>query len=410
MRFLATFLFIYFIYIHEVHSQNSKGFLYGSVTLKNNQSYTGQLRWDNEAGAWDDLFEAYKNEPQIQEQIDIQGYEKNEDTGNDLFEFSFMKLWEDKESKNRFHFKCQFGHIDKIVDLKDNKYATAILKDGKKIKLRKRGNDIGEDIIMYHGSLGNLEFDWKNIKEIDFIATPGNLKNPTGNKIYGKVLTIDGPMEGYITWDFDEEAFETDVISGYHDKVEYDIEFGNIASLRPEREGSMITLKNGSELFMKGSSDVDKENDGIFIKTENSGMINLSWSNLIRIDFTKPGFKPPEYSAYGPPKLLYGKIETTENQSFTGQIAYDLDETWDIEPLDGISKGTKYYIPFYLINRISPQNYNYSLVELTNGSSMMLGEVGDLNHENNGILVWLTASKTKYIPWKQIKSVTFTTK
>jgi hypothetical protein len=139
-------------------------------------------------------------------------------------------------------------------------------------------------------------------------------------------------------------------------------------------------------------------------------MINLSWSNLIRIDFTKPGFKSPAYSAYDSPKLLFGKIETTENQHFTGQLIYDLDETWDIEPLDGKSKGTKYYIPFYLIRSISPQNYNYSLVELTNGSFMMLGEVGDVNHDNNGILVWLTASKTKYIPWKQIKSVTFTPK
>ena len=257
---------------NETIAQEMKGFLYGTVTLKNEKSYTGQLKWGNHAGAFDDLFEAYKNEAHIQEQIDIQGYEKNEEATDEVFEFSFMKLWEDKDSKSRFAFKCQFGHIDKITDFKDNKSVTILLKNGDKIKLRNRGNEIGEDVILYHASLGKLEFDWQNIQEIDFDTAPRNLKNFHGAKVYGKVLTVDGPLEGYIVWDFDEEAFAKDIINGYHQKVEYKIEFGNIASLRPEREGSILTLKNGTELFMRNSSDVNKDNDGIFIKTENTGM------------------------------------------------------------------------------------------------------------------------------------------
>lgn len=407
MRLPIIVILIFLFISNEVFSQEMRGFLYGTVTLKNSKSYTGQLRWDNNAGAWDDLFEAYKNEPQIQEQIDIQGYEKNEEASDEVFEFSFMKLWEDKDSKSRFAFKCQFGHIDKITDFRDNKSVTVLLKNGDKIKLRNRGNDIGEDVILYHHSLGKLEFDWKNIREIDFNPAPRNLKNFHGAKIYAKVLTVDGPLEGYIVWDFDEEAFEKDIINGYHQKVEYDIELGNISSLRPEKEGAILTLKNDAELFMRNSSDVNKDNDGIFIKTESAGMINLSWSNLIRIDFTKPGFKSPDYTEYRSPKPLYGKVETIEGQSYKGRLVYDLDETWDIEILDGKTKGTKYYIPFHLITSITPQNYNYSLVELTNGSSIMLGDEGDVNHHNKGILVWLTESKTRYIPWKKIKSVTF---
>lgn len=407
MRFLVFILLTFFLDIQETLSQQHKGFLYGTVTLKNNQSYTGQIRWDNEAGAWDDLFEANKNEPQILEQIDIEDYEKNKEANDEVFEFSFMKLWEDRDPKTNFVFKCQFGHISKITDFRDNKYVTAILKDGNKIKLRKRGNDIGDDIIMYHSSLGKIEFEWKNIKEIDFHFAPGNLKNFLGNRVYGKVLTIDGPLEGYIVWDFNEEAFEKDLIDGDHQNVEYNVEFGNISSLQPESKGSIITLKNGSELFLRGSSDVDKENDGIFIKTENTGMINLNWSSLIRIDFTKPGFKSPEYSDFGSPKPLYGKVETIEGNSFKGRLVYDLDETWDIEILDGKTNGSKYFIPFSIIQSITPQNFNYSQVTLTNGTSIMLGEEGDVNHGNKGVLVWLTASKTKYVPWEQIKSVTF---
>lgn len=407
--FASLFLLLIFTSSKSL-AQEFKGFLYGTVTLKNNKSYTGQLRWDNHAGTWDDLFEAYKNEPQIQEKIDIQGYEENKETSDEVFEFSFMKLWEDKESKTSFRFKCQFGHIDKIIQINDKKSATVVLKNGERIKLRRRGDDVGEDIILYHNTLGKLEFDWENIKEINFSSVPRNTKNSLGAKIFGKATTIDGPLEGYIVWDFDEEAFETDIISGYHQKVEYDIDFGNIANLRPEREGSILTLKNGTELFMRNTSDVNKDNDGIFIKTESSGMINLDWTNLIKIDFTKPGFNAPDYQDYGSPKPLFGKVETIDGQSFKGQLAYDLDETWDIEILDGKSKDTKYYIPFYLIKSITPQNYNFSRVELTNESSIMLGDEGDVNHGNNGILVWLSESKTKYVPWKNIKSVTFSSK
>jgi len=388
-------------------SQSSKGFLYGTVTLKNKQSYTGQLRWDGHAGAWDDLFDAYKNEPQIQEQIDIQGYEKSEDSDQEIFEFSFMKLWEDKESKSSFRFKCQYGHIDKIIDFRDNKYVTVVLKGGKRIKVRRKGNDIGEDIIMQHASMGKLEFDWKNIKEIDFLPAPGNIKKMGGDKIYGKALTVDGPLEGYVTWDFDEEAFEQDLIDGDHQKVEYNMQFGNIASIRPEREGAVVHLKNGAEVFLRNSSDVSDDNDGIFLKTEKTGMINVSWSNLIKIDFSKPGFRSAEYKDYDAPSPIYGTVKTKEGRSYKGRLVYDLDETWNIEILDGRIKETYFYIPFYLIKSITPQNYNYSLVELTSGSSLLLGEVGDVNQGNNGVLVWLTDSKTRYIPWKQIKSVTF---
>lgn len=405
MKILATACF--FLFAQWTLAQEYRGFLYGTITLKNNKSYTGQMRWDNHAGALDDLFEAYKNEPQLQEKIDIQGYEENEQASGEIFELSFMKLWENKDNKSRFAFKCQFGHIDKITDLKDDKYATLILKSGDKIKLRRRGNGIGEDIILYHSSLGKLEFEWEDIKAIDFRSPPKNLKNALGGKIYGQALTTDGPLEGYIVWDFDEEAFDKDIIDGTHQKVEYKIEFGKISGLQPEKEGAMLTLVDKNELFLRNSSDVNKDNDGIFIKTEEQGMINVSWPNLIKIDFTKPGYKSADYEDFQAPRLLQGKVETLDGKTLQGNLAYDLDEVWDIEILDGQSKGTKYYIPFYLIKSISPQNYNYSLVELNNGTKLMLGEEGDVSSRNNGVLVWLSESKTKYVPWKNIKSLTF---
>jgi len=408
MRYNTFILFVFLS--HVAFAQELRGFLYGAVTLKNNRSYTGQLRWDNEAASWDDLFEAYKNETQLQEQIKINGYDKNREKSNEVFELSFMKLWENRDHKSRFAFRCQFGHIKKITDLKDNKYATVMLKNGEKISVRRRGDDIGQDIYLYHSSLGVLEFDWQNIKTIEFKPAPRNLKNQLGGKLYGNALTVDGPVEGYVVWDFDEEGHEKDILDGDHQKVEYKVEFGKVSTLIPEREGARLTLKDGSEIYLRNSSDVNKDNDGIFMKTKNTGMVNLKWANLIKMDFAKPAFKPMSYDDYEAPKPLTGKVITLDGKTFQGKIAYDLDEIWNIEILDGQAKGSRYFLPFHLIKSIEPQNYNYSLVTLTNDQSLMLGEEGDVNHRNNGLLVWLSESKTRYVPWKNIKSLTFTHK
>jgi hypothetical protein len=110
------------------------------------------------------------------------------------------------------------------------------------------------------------------------------------------------------------------------------------------------------------------------------------------------------------PKNLEGRVITKKGRTFKGSLAYDLDEVWDIEVLDGKLKDTKYFIPFYLIEEITPQNYNYSMVRLRDGTSLMLGDEGDVSSKNNGVLVWLSATKTKYVSWNDIKSITFTNK
>ena len=152
--------------------------------------------------------------------------------------------------------------------MNDRKSATVILKNGTNLKLRKRGSVIGSDIILFHETYGKIDFDWDDIKEIKFQSTPGNMKNALGEKIFGEVLTTDGKYEGFIVWDYNEEAFGKDIIDGYNQNVGYDLEFQQLASLTPDRDGAIIRLKNNSEVFLKNSSDVNKENDGILVKSK----------------------------------------------------------------------------------------------------------------------------------------------
>ena len=104
---------------------------------------------------------------------------------------------------------------------------------------------------------------------------------------------------------------------------------------------------------------------------------------------------------------LEGTVVTLDQKVYSGKFIYDLDETWDFEILDGKSGGVRYYLPFYMVSKVEPQNYNYSLVTLKNGTQKLMGESRDVCHKNNGILLWLTAQKTKFIPWDQVKRITF---
>ncbi len=401
----AYFLIVLAFFSSSLFAQSAEECIYGRITLTNGKQYDGQLRWGNEEATWSDLLEAYKDKPQIQEKIDVRGYEESRGNDNGLFDMGFMQLWENRDPKSKFYFKCYFGQISRI-DADDEKHATIYFKDNEKIELKRRGNDIGSDITLFDDKLGKLQFEWENIKTIQFFEAPKRTVNQLGSPVYGRLLTADGTYEGYIVWG-NQESFTKDPILGQSNGTDVSIPFGDIVSLKPESEGSQVWTKNNKEFYLKGTSDVKLENHGVLVKTQKFGGIRIDWSDIVKIDFIPPAFKLDSYHQYGPPVNLDGVVETLDHKVYSGKLIYDLDETWDFEILDGKSGGVRYFLPFNLVSKVEPQNYNYSLVTLKDNSQKLLGESSDVCHRNNGILIWLTEQKTKYIPWDEVKRITF---
>ena len=113
------------------------------------------------------------------------------------------------------------------------------------------------------------------------------------------------------------------------------------------------------------------------------------------------------YKDYNGAKALKGVVSTFENENIAGRLVFDLDETYQLEMLDGESDDIEYFIPFSAIKSVEPKNRKESLVTLTNGENFILGDKVDVSENNDGILVFSDSDKPRYVPWSNIKNITF---
>ena len=89
-------------------------------------------------------------------------------------------------------------------------------------------------------------------------------------------------------------------------------------------------------------------------------------------------------------------------------MIFDLDESLDLESLEGEDNDIKYTIPFRNIKSIRPKNADYSQVELKNGETLLLGDSRDVSSNNDGVIVMIKGKKEPiHVRWKTIEQITF---
>jgi len=268
-------------------------------------------------------------------------------------------------------------------------------------------NDIGAQVQVSDPDLGVVKVDWRRIDKIEFMDTPSSLESAFGEPLYGVVKTIRGEFEGYLQWDHDERLTK-DVLNGRSDDGEMDIEFGKIKSIERGHKGSIVTLKSGRSIELRGSNDVDSDNRGIIVSTPNYGRVDISWDEFEKMEIhdNASGTKL-NYSDYNGSNAIRGVVSTFENENHSGRIIYDLDETYQLEMLDGVSNNVDYFLPFATIKSIEPKNRKESLIQLRNGEKFILSDKVDVSENNDGVLVFGPDDKPTYVPWSNIKNITF---
>ena len=228
--------------------------LYGTLTTRRGDTYTGFVCWDT-----DELFE-----------LDV--------------------LDGDERSRSR---QVKFGKI-KSIERYSSSGATLILDNGDEMTL-KGSNDVNSGnrgIAILDTNLGMVEVEWDEFDRLDFEPLPKRLASydsfDGGYPLYGTVYDDSGhKYSGKITWDNDEE-FSWEILNGSYRGVEFDVEFGMIKSIeRQSSRGSIITLKDGRELKMRDSNDVDEDNNGIVITQDNGEEVDLDWFEFDRVEFEK---------------------------------------------------------------------------------------------------------------------------
>lgn len=408
VTYLLSLSIIIYLGSANVLSAQDGAFIYGKVTTFSGNSYQGQIRWGNEETYWSDIFNSVKTRDTNLKYLSLDDRkEKDEDRKGLLgIDWKILSIWEDEYSRTSHQFTSQFGDI-KTLEMRGSDRVRLTLKNGVEFDLKGGSNDLGATINIYDFELGKIGLQWSRVERVDFSNTPTQLAENFGDPLYGVVKTTrKGNFEGLIWWDQDENI-GTDKLDGDIRSEDVSIEFHKIKSIEKDGRGSQVSLYSGKQLYLVGSNDVNHENRGITVSVADVGAVKIPWSDFVRVDFEKnPDLSAFYYNNFNNPIGITGTVKIIDNQNVTGSIIFDLDEAWEFEMLEGDDDKIAYQIPFRNIKKIIPKNYNYSIIELKNGESLLLGDRRDVSESNDGVLVFIPGNEDPtYIRWKRIDEI-----
>ncbi|MEQ9405852.1 MAG: hypothetical protein RIM99_19830 [Cyclobacteriaceae bacterium] len=385
------------------------GFIYGKITTEDGDEYTGPIRWGKEEVYWTDMFNASKEENKNLDYLSRRELESLENRYDDQrYGNGVIKLlnvsWDFDNDNDFVHeFSCEFGNIQSMKVGRSG--AELKLRNGDYIEIDGDGyNDIGAKINIIDSDLGLVQISWSRIDEIEFLPTPSNLEEKFGEPLYGTVESDLGTFTGYVQWDHDERV-GSDVLDGDTRDGDVSIAFRKIESI--ERDGysrSIVRLKSGRELELRGSNDVNDDNKGIIVTIPGFGRIDLEWEDFDKVTFKDAPGSGSDFDSFVVEKIK-GRVVVDNGDVHEGEIVYDLDEEYTFEVLNGEDDDTKYIIPFRNIKSIEPRSSDRATVELKNGKTIVMEDAQDVSERNQGVLV-KTGSDKVYIPWDRVEKIT----
>ena len=226
--------------------------LYGTLTTRRGEDFTGFICWDMDEIFADDILD-----------------------GN-------------HKSRKR---KIPFGKIASIERYSSNG-AVVTLKSGEDYLLRE-SNDIDDGnrgIVVSDRGFGQIKVDWDEFDKLVFSDAPEAVEYDDfdgGLPLRGTVYTEDGEEHtGLIRWDNDEE-YGWEILDGdYHD-IEFDIEFGLIKQIEKKSyRSAIVTVLDGRTFRLRGSNDVDEDNKGVFVTLDDGDEVEVEWEDFDKLVFS----------------------------------------------------------------------------------------------------------------------------
>lgn len=376
------------------------GYLYGTVETKSDHAYTGLLRWGTEEAFWDDLFNSTKTDlPYLEEH----GDQRRDRNRIKIFGITVGYRWDN--SSNARMFIARFGDIEEIEVIHGEKIRVT-MKGGEIYKMKGGSNDVGATVTVLDESLGEIKVEWDRIDRIVFQPTPSRVR-PPAYRLYGAVETDEGRFEGHIQWDV-QECLSTDELDGETNDGDLSIAMGKIRAIeKRNRSGSLVELKDGRELVLEDTNDVDSSLRGIHVEGPDFGRVLITWDAFERAEFWEVEHSGRGYDSYKEARPLRGTVTDYKDRTYRGRLVFDLDEMWSWEILNGDLGGIEYNIPFGLIRSVEPQRGDASKVVLRNGQELVLHDGQDVSESNDGVAVLSADGEENYLPWDEIKRVAF---
>lgn len=257
------------------------------------------------------------------------------------------------------------------------------------------------------------------------VSLPAAAQSPDPGRLYGRVTTLDGASyEGYIRWGANEAGW-FDILHASKrmpernrrvarelgwERVREDrrieifgigfsipgdrvsmptssqagIRFGHISTLEPlSGSRARLILKSGQEQELENGGDIGSSLGRIRVGDARGGSVELEWRQVRSIDFMGP--PPASQPSWG--DRLHGTLHTRDGHSFTGYIAWDMDEVFTTDILNGKEDGRSHEIPFGQVRGIARYSSSASLVVLDDGRELLLRGSNDVNSSNRDIMV-----------------------
>jgi hypothetical protein len=384
---------------------DGRGRIHGRVITSDGDRYEGLIRWDKNEASWIDMIDCTK-------ELELSRRRGKDDESVKSIRIFGIRVGHVK-TKGEYNISAQcavaFGHLEAIEPVADDA-ALLIFKSGIELKVKAGSTDLGDNIrgiIVEDPDEGEIELDWDDIDRVEFSQGGYEVYSTFGDRLYGTLTTRKGDtFTGWVVWDADE-VLEEDILDGEHRGRDREIPFGKIRSIeRRSSSSASVTLKNGDELTMKGTNDVDSSNRGISIFVENFGVVKVDWDEFDRLDF-EDAAAPVEYSRFDGGRLLRGTVHTDSGESYTGNIRWDDDEEYTWEVMDTEFKGVEMDIELGNISSIRRKGCCSSIITLWDGHEFKVNGSNDVDDKNKGIFVILDSGEEIEIDWDDLDYVDF---
>lgn len=244
--------------------------LYGRVHTTDGVVFQGYLRWDRNEVSGSDFLDGAKELPlerlREAERLDPE-YAAAQRRARSLEAFGVRITWDLAEGDDPITVasSVRFSHIVSLTVL-DERRARFQLTTGEEVRLTGVSTDLGRGmrgIVIEDPVAGPTTVRWRQLERVEFLTPPADAR-PISSRLHGTVTTRGGvEFEGDIGWDLDEVLF-SDVLDGREGRDDHAIPFGDIASIvRDGERASKVMLHDGTELLLRGTNDVDRNNRGI---------------------------------------------------------------------------------------------------------------------------------------------------
>ncbi len=391
-------------------AKNPEPIMYGTLTLENGETITGSLRWGDQETFLSDIFNGEKNDTVGIEYLtedqkeDLLDHQPGPQANIGDLQITFKSFF-GKDIEPPF-FNTNFGAL-KRIDF-DGKSVTATLHDGTLIATGDNHNDTGDDIYVKDSEGEVTEVDHDDIKSIQFFAAPEGART-FGDGIYGTVESSIGTFKGRIMWDKDERLTD-EKLDGNDDEQEHEIKFADIKSIEKTADAdvSEVILKDGVELMLTGTNDVNRGNRGIWVDTPEYGRIEIDWYQFNKLTIEAVDVNWLTFQDYVElSKPISGSVILADGSKVTAQrIIFDMNQQSNAELLYADIGGNNRQVPLFKVKSMTKKSNQSLELLLRSGIKVIAMNNRSVTFQNNGLIV-SNNNRHQWYPWEKVQSIEF---